>query len=301
MDFQRQATGRNIGDEIRRIFFSGDIVSRLILINTTVFLLIQVYHVGLWLFNQEAPSYSAGVSWWLGVHAWLPELMIKPWGIITYMFTHEGFWHIFWNMFMLYFGARLFLPFFGPKRLLNVYLMGGVMGALFFILSMYAFPRFDGSRELSSMIGASASVLAIIVAAAAYRPQMEINLFLIGRVKLMYLAIAFVAIDILSISQSNAGGHFAHLGGAFMGYLYVMSLKRFKIPSFDIGSLFKRKRRPGPRLYDPVKERPLTDEEYNARKKERQGRIDEILDKLKEKGYQGLTKEEKEFLQKAGK
>lgn len=288
---------RDIGENIKRFFLSNSILSRLILVNAAVFLLIQVFMVVSWLINANLGS--GQVSWWIGAHAWLPELIRKPWGVFTYMFVQIDFWHIFWNMFMLYFGAQIFIPIFGQRRLLNVYILGGLSGVAFFILAMNAFPRFAPSLEVATLIGASASVLAIIFAAASHSPRMEVNLFLIGRVRLIYIALFFIAIDIFTIPRDNAGGHIAHLGGAFMGYLYVLSMKRFKLPSVNLSSLFRRKPKAGPRFYDPEKERPLSDEEFNERRKKRQERIDEILDKLKEKGYEGLTKEEKEILHKA--
>ncbi len=232
-------------------------------------------------------------------------LAARPWTIITYMFLHEGFFHILFNLIMLYFGGILFTEYLGEKRLLWTYLAGGITGGLFYIVSFNIFPAFAQVKDISMALGASASVLAIIVAIATYVPDLTIQLLLFGRVKLKYVAIVFVAIDLLSIQSGNPGGHIAHLGGAFWGFIYAYTLKngtdlfRFlHLSSYK--STFKTRKKSKSEYHQEFK-RPLSDEEYNAQKVKRQQKIDSILDKISKSGYSSLSKEEKEFLFKNSK
>jgi hypothetical protein len=190
----------------------------------------------------------------------------------------------------------------GEKRLLWTYLAGGITGGLFYLVSFNIFPAFAQVKDISMALGASASVLAIIVATATYIPDFTVQLLLFGRVKMKYIAIAFVAIDLLSIQSGNPGGHIAHLGGAFWGFIYAYTLKngtdlyRFLHFSFYKKPFTSQKRSKS--AGNQEFKRPLSDEEYNARKIRKQQKIDAILDKISKSGYSSLTKEEKEFLEK---
>ena len=289
---------RNTGEEIKRIFLSDNVMSRLLLINTAVFLFVSAVGVFMWLFG--AAGYNPLVGW-LAVPADLSQLAIKPWTVFTYMFLHEGFFHLLFNMVFFYFGSLLFLEYLSPRKLLQTYIAGGLSGALFFILAFNIFPAFESLRYNAYALGASASVLAIFIAIAAYVPDYVVHLFLFGRVKMKYLAIAFVVIDLLSIKSGNPGGHIAHLGGAFWGGLYALMLRkgtnpfawfdRLKMPS--VGKKTKYTRFETSR---PASGRPLNDEEYNRRKAASQEEIDRILDKIARSGYASLTKEEKDLL-----
>jgi hypothetical protein len=203
---------------------------------------------------------------------------------------------------MLYFGGILFTEYLSQKKLLWTYLLGGIAGAAFYMLAFNLFPVFAPVRNISVALGASASVLAIIVAISTYVPDYTVHLFLIGRLKLKYLAIAFVLLDILSIQSNNPGGHIAHLGGALWGFLYAFSLRKgndwyrifdgIQIPK----NLFNRNRYTKFSTSRPESGRPLRDEEYNERRAAKQAEIDRILDKISKSGYGSLSKEEKAIL-----
>lgn len=288
----------SIFSEIRDFFARGSVLSRLIGINVAIFVLVGIIRVLFFLF--DAPSAYSGIINWFGVPSNADTLITRPWTLFTYMFLHFDFFHIFFNMFMLYIGGRLFRDFLGENRLTGTYIIGGLFGALFFILAYNLFPVFNEDKNLAVAIGASASVLAIFIAIATYMPNYELPLILIGRIKLKYIAVFFVVVDLLSIDKGNSGGHLAHLGGALWGFLYIMLLKKGKDPGKfastwirAIGSIFKP--RPTMRVEYRSK-KPVSDEEYNRQKAENQKRMDQILDKISQHGYQSLTSEEKEIL-----
>jgi hypothetical protein len=216
------------------------------------------------------------------------------------MFLHFDFFHIFFNMIVLYVGGRLFKDFLGEERLAGTYIIGGLMGALFFILSYNIFPVFSEWVSMSVAIGASASVLAIFVAVATYMPNYKLPIIIIGPIRLKYIALFFVIFDLISIDKANSGGHLAHLGGALWGFTYIALLKVGKDPGKwlstwirALGSLFSRK----PRMrVEYTNQRPVSDDEYNKQRIERQKQLDEILDKISRHGYESLSKEEKEIL-----
>jgi len=291
----------SIAEEIKNSFKHSNALFKLIYLNLAVFLVINIVYVFFFLFglNRE----QIGFINWLEVPAYLPSLAHKPWTIITYMFTHEQFLHVLFNMLTLYWFGTLFLNYFDEKKLLNVYLLGGIAGAIFYILAFNLFPVFKSILPVSMALGASASAIAIMIAISAYVPDNSIQLILIGPVKLKYLAIFFIFLDILSIPVGNAGGHIAHLGGAFFGWLFAYQFKSGRDITKWFGhlmdalfTLFK------PREKIKVTYRKPKDEiEYNTQKVSQQKEIDRILDKISRGGYESLSKEEKDILFKMGK
>jgi membrane associated rhomboid family serine protease len=285
-------------DEIKGFFLRGSVLSRLIGINVAIFVVVGLFRVTLFLFN--APVSYDGIIDWVGVPSGFATLLIRPWTLITYMFIHFDFFHIFFNMIMLYVGGRLFKEFLGENRLTGTYILGGLAGAFVFIVGYNLFPVFNEARFISVAIGASASVLAIFIAVATYMPNYQLPLLIIGRIRLKYIAIFFVIIDLLSIDRGNAGGHLAHLGGALWGFLYISLLRSGKDPAAStgiwvkaLGSIFK----PKPKMRVEYRNRrPLNDDEYNKQRVQNQKRMDQILDKISQHGYESLTSEEKEIL-----
>ncbi|MBS3769608.1 MAG: rhomboid family intramembrane serine protease [Bacteroidales bacterium] len=291
-----------IADQIRDTFKRGSSLIKLIYINVAVFLGIKVIQVLAFLFGFS--GVSSVLVHWLSVPAELGTLVTRPWTLLTYMFLHEGFFHIAFNLLWLYVFGRIFLMYLNEKKLLSVYLVGGFAGAALYILSFNVFPAFQDVVTLSFALGASASVMAIVIAISVYVPDFSINLLLLGPVKLKYIAIFTIVLDVLSIPTSNSGGHIAHLGGALFGYLYIRQYRKGKIitKGFDhfmdeLFALFK----PRPKFKVTHKQhKPKTDIEYNREKAKRQQKINKILEKISKKGYESLTKEEKELLFKAG-
>jgi len=293
---------RNSPAEIlKQVFLSHNVVSRLILINTVVFIIVKLISTASWLFGGDAVGIISSLRW-LALPSDLGNLTLKPWTIFTYMFLQEGFFHLFFNMILLYFGGLIFQEYLSKSKLLWTYIIGGLSGAFFFILAFNLFPVFDAVKGEALALGASASVLAILIAISAYVPDYSVHLFLIGKLKLKYLAIAMILIDVLSIQSHNAGGHIAHLGGALWGFIYGYSLRNgndiykildgLKFPKIKWGesksSKFSTSR--------PANGKPMNDDQYNQKRSASQEEIDRILDKISRSGYSSLSKGEKELL-----
>ncbi len=286
----------NILDRIKYFFLQKNALSRLMLINISIWIICLFISVFTWLFNISDIGF---VTKLFAVPSDISALAEKPWTIFTYMFLQEEFWHLFFNMLMLYYGGQIFLQFFSQKQLLLTYIFGGLVGALFFILAFNAFPVFENTKTYAFALGSSASVLSILIAAATYQPEYRINLLLLGQVKMKWIAIIFVIIDFLSISKGNSGGHIAHLGGAFWGFLYAYLLKK----DFDFYHIFKPKARIKVKTRNAhnYHQRPKTDEQYNAERAQEQEETDKILEKIAKNGYSSLSEKEKEFLFKQSK
>ncbi len=285
-----------IGD-IKRTFKEGSVLTRLIYINTGVFLLIKM--IGLFFFLAGRTPVLVE---WLSVPSDLNMLAQRPWTPVTYMFLHAGFLHLLFNVLGLYWFGKLFLYRFEGEKLLSVYLLGGVSGALFYVIAFNVFPAFSSYSAL--LLGASGSVLAILTAIAVYDPNREIHLFFIGRFPLKYVALFYVVLSILGISASNPGGNIAHLGGAAWGWFYIYQLRRGKDWGASLSELITRtgKRfQSRSRMKVTYKQPPRSDYEYNRQKNVRQEEINRILDKIAKSGYESLTKKEKEILFKQGK
>ncbi len=239
----------------------------------------------------------------------LSDFIFQPWSIVTYAFLHAGFLHILFNLIILYFGGQQFLTFYSGKKLLNYYILGAIFGALIYMLSYNLFPAFAGVGQ-SYLIGASAAVMAVFIGIATKVPNMSIRLFLLGNVKLWWIAAFFVLMDVIQMPFSNPGGHLAHLGGAFIGYFYTKQLDKGN----DIGKwvenliagfqqLFEstpKSKQSKSKMKTVYKNKSYT-KTSKTDKDEKQKRIDTILDKISKSGYESLTKEEKDFLFNAGK
>ncbi len=285
----------SIGHEIRESFKHGTTHTKLIYINLGVFIAVNLVKV-LMMLGGNIDAFS--LLPWLQLPSNPVSLALHPWTLITYMFTHEGVLHILFNLLVFYWFGIIFLQFFSQKQLLSTYLWGGVAGGILYVLAYNTIPAFAAVRYTSALIGASASIMAIVFAAAAYAPNYTVYLMFFGPVKLKYIALGYVVIDIISIAGTNAGGHIAHIGGAVAGYLIAQKMKQSRASNLGLGwaegvfSIFS----PRKTKMKVVHRRPLTDLEYNQIKAEHQKHIDKILDKINKTGYSSLTKEEREEL-----
>ena len=284
-------------------FKAADIVGKFIYANVAIYIFVLLIAVFSVLFNLGGNADA--VVRYLELPASLPLLLQRPWSVITYMFLHENFMHILWNMVALYFFGRIFMSFYSVRHFVGVYLMGGLFGAIAFLLSYNLLPYFAPSVSGAFLVGASASVLAVVVAAAVRSPEYRINLLFFGSVKLSTFAIVTVAISVLMLSGGNAGGNFAHLGGAFAGWFMAYMLNKGR----DVTSWVNR---PIDWFVTLLKKRPETkkrkgkftysssgrnaDYEYNARKKASEAEVDKILEKIKIGGYSSLSDAEKKKL-----
>jgi membrane associated rhomboid family serine protease len=296
------------GDFFKRNFLTSPQLVNLVAINVIVWFLLGIIQLAGFL---TSPAGSGGDSFlleqivsWLGIPAFVPSLLSKPWTLLSYMFVHEGFMHIFFNMIWLFWFGKILLQFLPGNRIYYLYVLGGLSGALFFVVAYNIFPVFQSSLPQAITIGASASVLAIIVATAVLVPDYAVNLLFIGQIKIKYIALITIILDILMIRSGNAGGHFAHLGGAFFGFVFIIFTRKDVARRLGLLSLSK--------YFENIITRkklrtvhtsagPLTDEQYNQQRADNQKRIDEILDKISRSGYATLSSEEKDILFKFSK
>ena len=269
-------------------------MTRLIYVNVGFFLFLKLVEVGFVLAGYQ--RVEALLLAYTGVPALPEELLYTPWTIVTYMFTHFGFLHLLFNMLWLYWFGSMFLNYFSGRKLVWVYVFGGLFGALLYMAAYSVFPVFAEERYLSRAIGASASVMAVVFAVCAYLPNHRVYVFLVGPVRLITLALFTALIDVLSIPGTNAGGHIAHLGGALFGVLFTLSVRRSAGGSGFWGKLWKSSPRKPKMKVKYKRASEMTDREYNEHKRQRSDRINEILDKISKSGYGSLTKEEKELL-----
>lgn len=267
---------------------------------------IMVINVGLFVLGSLIPflfQFSANkYLYWFELSQNLAELASKPWSILSYSFFHLSFSHLFWNMILLWVVSRMFLNLFNPQYFINVYFLGALSGGVLYLLSYQLFPVFTENN--SSLIGASAAVMAILIFICSYTPNREVRVFFFN-VKLWQLGAFLVLIDLMQIPTSNAGGHIAHLGGAFLGFIYARRLLAGK----DIGEWFAKFWNAFAGIFKRSDKSPLKtvhkkkgySKKSTPSKSERQNKIDSILDKISRSGYDSLSSEEKDFLFKAGK
>lgn len=290
---------QSIRAEIQESFARGDALTRLILVNLGVFVVYLLLQIVSFLFT--APIAAFFVEWTALPNA-PRELITRPWTLITYMFLHQGFLHILFNLLWLYFAGRLFMEYMGGRRLLSTYLLGGLIGGVFYVLAYNLFPAFEGIETNNR--GASAGVMAIVIGVAAYAPRYPVKLFFVLHLQLWMVAGFALLMDLIYLGEgNNAGGHIAHLGGALFGYVSVQQYKRgndwtegFSQFIDNIASWFK----PKPKVHK-VYSKARTDRGFKERQGRNQQQMDDILDKISRSGYDSLSKEEKDYLFKIGK
>lgn len=276
-----------------------DALTVLMTINLVIFLLFTICRIA-YQATQGNEFFAAGLMWLDQVFSFRTDLgffLTHPWTIVTSIFTHYTFEHIFFNMLMFYFTAEMFVYFFGKRKLVWVYLLGGIAGNLLELLTGIIM---NPGAEPISIIGASGSVMAVFMTIALYQPKMKVKLFGLLEVKIIYLAVFYFLWDFTRIGFNDGIAHFAHLGGALIGFL---SAKGAHLPTNILNRVdrlwlsWSSKKEKKTKMKKPVYGgRPMTDEAYNAKKKEEQDRMDKILDKVAKSGYDGLTAAEKEFL-----
>jgi membrane associated rhomboid family serine protease len=289
-------------DDIRFQFRTGNILMQLIYVNSGIFLAMMVARVLLHLSGNE-PVY-AGLERMLAIPASPAELLYRPWTLLTHMFVHQGFMHILFNMLWLHFGGQLFLTFLDSRKLLSTYVLGALSGSALFMLAYNLFPVYGGLSSTAYALGASSGVLAILVAAATMAPDYVVRLVLIGPVRLKYIALVAVALDVILIPDGNAGGHFGHLGGAAFGFVYALQLKRGTDMTLDVLRpwFWLRERWPNrKKRIKVVHSRPAGNERSSEHRSTQQEEVDAILDKIKRSGYESLSKREKDVLFQASK
>ena len=290
-------------DDIKNTFNKKDNgLIQIIFINVAVFIGINLFYTITFLANTGPELYDSLLKW-LSVPASLSKLITRPWTIITYMFLHEGFFHILFNMLWLFWLGKILHEYLGNKKLISTYVLGGISGGLLYIIAFNVFPVFHEMTEYSFALGASAGVLAIVIATATLLPDYPIRLLFLGAIKLKYIAIFSIVIDVISIGKGNSGGHIAHLGGAIFGFIYIKQLQkgndlatRFNKIMDSLSSIFSGKSN----LKVSHKSAPKTASSTASKNSTpNQDAIDAILDKIAKSGYDSLSKEEKDILFRA--
>ena len=291
----------SIIDEVKDSFRQGSTLTKFIYLNIGVFLVVKIIQIFLYLFNS--PDNTMNFLRWLAVSADFSELILKPWTVFTYMFLHENFIHILFNMLWFYWFGKIFLEYFEQKKLAGVYVLGGLAGAVLYVLSFNIFPAFGSIVHSSLAMGASASVMAIVIAVSFYVPDHTVHMMFFGRVKIKYLAIGVFLLTSVFDFSTNTGGKIAHIGGALFGFLFTYQFRKGKDITRGINrlmdnvfSFFKPRKK-----MKVTYKRPKTDMEFNRQRSEKQKDVDRILDKISKGGYGSLTKKEKEILFKMGK
>ncbi|HPW96951.1 MAG TPA: rhomboid family intramembrane serine protease [Flavobacterium sp.] len=286
----------SIIEDIKLQYKIGGVANKMIYWNVGIYLLsiILFYQFKTGVF--EYPN-------WLAVSSNPDVLVTRPWTLLTYAFFHYGFLHIFFNMMVLNFTSRLFLTFFTQKQYLGLYFLSAIFASIIFVLSFYLLGK------SSLMVGASAAIMALLVASTTYQPLMEVRLLLIGNVKLWHITAVILILDLMQIQLDNIGGHIAHLSGAFFGFLYIKLLQNGTDLSVIVtntinffSTIFDKKQKtPFKKVHKTSQRKTPIRESKVVIKDKTQQQIDEILDKISQSGYDSLTKEEKEFLFQSGK
>ncbi len=300
----------NFWENLKNAFkYSENSLFKLIAINLLVFFAVLVVRVFMTI-GGMGDWYELGLSY-LMMPAAVDRLATQPWSVFTYMFLHEGFFHILFNMLFLYWFGMLVHQYLGSRKLANIYLLGGLAGALFYVLIYNIAPFFKDAVDTSLMLGASAGVFAIVVGAATLAPNTTFVLLLIGPVKIKYIAMFYVILSFANTIGSNAGGELAHLGGALMGFLYISQLRKGRdlgVPVQRVGIFFEnlfsrkkvhvsyRKKSKASTSSSPFSKASSSKAEVTTSTDATQEEIDRILDKIAAKGYEALNKEEKRKL-----
>jgi len=285
-------SSRNFIEEIKYQLSHGTMTNKLIIYNVFVFALILLLNILNLSLNQISLT-----EYFFTLDTNLVGFIIKPWGIITSIFSHFEIWHLIFNMLFLYFSGQLFEQIFDKRRLWQTYIFGGISGGMLEIAAHYLFPSFQNSDQV--VVGASGSIMAIFTALAFHSPNIRVNLFGIFPVKIYLIAIFFLLNDLIGIADpSDNVAHFAHLGGAIFGLVSIQSMHSNNNILSVLGSFFDRIKKiiTSGKSTKSGKAKFKTDEEYNLEKKRRQEKTDAILDKISKSGYESLTKEEKDFL-----
>ena len=274
----------NFLNNLKKEFGIANMLNKLIYINVFSFLVLNIFSV---IFSLLLIDISS-IKELLMLPSSTEEVIKKPWSLLSYMFIHDNFIHLLFNLIWLHFGGKLFLQYLNQKQLLYIYVLGGLCGGILFITAFNNLPALIPFSENAKALGASASVLAIFFAIATYIPNFQVSIPFIGFIKLKHIALIYITLDFLNISSGNAGGHIAHLGGAIFGFFYVkqFTLKAVKNEKHQFVSYLKN-------IFNFQKSKNKKSYEMKE--------IDLILEKISRSGYNSLTKIEKEILFKSSK
>ncbi|OIV43088.1 rhomboid family intramembrane serine protease [Flavobacterium johnsoniae] len=286
----------NILDDLKLQYKLGGVAMRVIYWNIACFLISLIFFYKFSIGQFDFPN-------WIALSSDPQVFMFKPWTFLTYAFFHFGFMHLLFNMLVLNFASNLFLTFFTQKQYLGLYILGAIFSGVVFALSFYFL------NISAPIVGASAAIMAILVGVTTYQPLMNVRLLLIGNVKLWHITAVILILDLMQLRLENMGGHISHLAGAFFGFIFIKLLQNgtdlsiiiSRILDFFANLFRKSPTTPFTKVHKNYKKPTEKPASRIVTKDKTQQQIDEILDKISQSGYDCLTKEEKEFLFKAGK
>lgn len=316
----------NIWEDLKMRYHQGNTVIRLIMANVAVHIGILLLSVVFYLMSAPIESYFFFIQEWFFFPSEITKIPFRFWSIFTYMFLHDlsGIFHLLMNMLVLFWFGNQLSNLISDDKILPIYIWGGVVGALFFVIGYNIFPVFWDYH--GNLVGASASVMAIVLAAATLKPKGRMRFFLIGEIELQYIALAWVIYNLIVIPGGNPGGALAHLGGAFMGWFFIYQSRKgvdLAIPINNVVDfIMRRKKRPYKVKSSPKQTQQKTKSPYVAKMKVYKGSqksdyygneygrsfmqkykdmareecLDTILDKIKRSGYDSLSEDEKVFL-----
>lgn len=288
---------KSVLGDFKSYFHNNRFLYRLILANILVFVGVNLFDLFCFLFNVDF-TLEEFFREFLGLHAGFTTLLKLPWTIVTYMFLHDGIFHILFNMLFLSWTGKLFNEYLGQQKLMAIYFLGGIVGGLFYVSAYQIFPAFHHANQ-ALLIGASAGVLAVFFAIATLLPNYSTQLILIGNIKLKYLAIVMFLLYAFSIPAGNSGGQIAHIGGALFGFVTIKFLQSGTDITKWFSKLFAFKSSARKKLKVVYRSNENADEVYLERQRMTQENLDRILDKINRSGFESLTADEKEFLYKA--
>lgn len=297
-----------IWQDIKWQYQYGSDIIKLILINCAVFIIVNLISLPFMLMAKNAPI---DLVRFFSLFASIKNIAFHPWGIFTYMFVHQSFLHILFNMLGLYWFGQIVQDLVGRAKILPLYIFGGIAGGLLYVVAYNIFPAFNAVLGSTYNFGASAAVLAMVLAAATIAPNYELGLLFFGPVKIKWIAFVYVLLDLINIQNGNAGGHIAHLGGALFGFLYIKLLQNgtdlgrpfYAVVDF-FSNLFKKKntlkvtyKKEKQYAYTAAENQTKTNNTTQQKDTlSKQERLDAILDKINRSSYDSLSKEEKDFL-----
>ena len=305
-------TNENLFDEFKNAWNKpNNAIAQIIIINIIVFLVMLTLSIFLKL-SGEAQIYRS-IEELLMLPSDLKLFLSQPWSIITYFFLHADIFHILFNMLVIYWFGKLIVEYLGSDKVISLYVLGGITGGLLFLFIYNTLPFYE-SDQISRMLGASAGVYAVITAAATLLPNYTFHLLLIGPVKIKYIALFYVVLSFSQTVGANAGGEWAHLAGAAIGYIYIKQMQKGQ----DLGrwipriiSFFKSFFKKSSKIKVTHRSKPKNKTKAATKANQptwplntpdpEQDEIDSILDKISQKGYESLTKEEKQKLFNASK
>lgn len=287
-----------LGDLWNKVFKAGNPLWLFLGLNVLVFLFLN--GMNLFVALRIFPA-TFSAEYLLMPYLQLPanalSVLFKPWTLVTYMFTQVSFFHLLFNMLWLYWLGMIFLDFLSKKQFVFIYFFGGLAGAALYLLAYALVPVFSESKNFNALIGSSAAVSAIVFATATLVPDFSIRMLFFGNVRLKYLALVFIILDLLGVGGGNAGGSIAHIGGALSGFFFVRQLQKGN----DWSRLLERKRKKQSKHRMRVVSTRTGGAAVSTKKPTgppptNQEVIDQILDKISQSGYDSLSKSEKDAL-----